>query len=296
MKLIACSLLCLVAINLLFAQQFQIDSLQREAKITQNDTLRLVWLRTIARIYAEINPDSSYYYAEQSLQLSRKLNLKLDEANALREMGYAFLNRGNYPRSLKTLLSAMQILEDPKSEKNVLIGKFPGDDVTSDRTASPHAQRASEIAFAHQVLGVLYANSNNYEKSLYHHLQGRQKGEQSGNLIVQSFINLTLNRVYLQLGKNDSAMMSIQTAYDQTVRSGYTRYLGSVLLNIGRTYAALKNTSMANDYYRKALVTNADQGYFRGVVATNLLLADYYFESKKNDSAFLYTKDALSVA
>ena len=246
MKLIACSFSCLVAVNLLFAQEFQIDSLRREAKITQNDTLRLVWFRTIARIYAEINPDTSYYYAEQSLQLSRKLNLKLDEANALREMGYAFLNRGNYPRSLKTLLSAMQILEDPKSETNVLMGKFPGDDVTSDRTASPHAQWAGEIAFAHQVLGVLYANSHNYEKSLYHHLLGRRKGEQSGNLIVQSFINLTLNRVYLQLGKNDSAMMSIQMAYDQTVQSGYPKYLGSVLLNMGRTYAALKNTSMAN--------------------------------------------------
>ena len=296
MKVIACSLTCLVAVNLLLAQQFQLDSLRSKAKITQNDTLRLVRLRTIARIYAEINSDSSYYYAEQALQLSKKLNFKLDEASALREMGYAFLNRGNYPRSLKTLLSAMQILEDPISEKNVLVGKFPDDDITADRTASPYAQRAGEKAFAHQVLGVLYANSYNYEKSLYHHLLGRQQADQSGNALVQSFINLTLNRVYLQLGKNDSAMMSIQMAYDQTIQSGYTRYLGSVLLNIGRTYAAMENTSMANHYYRKALATNADQGYFRGVVASNLLLADYYFETGKNDSAFLYTEDALAVA
>ena len=32
------------------------------------------------------------------------------------------------------------------------------------------------------------------------------------------------------------------------------------------------------------------------MVASNLLLADYYFETGKNDSAFLYTEDALSVA
>jgi len=79
MKLIICSISCLVVVNLLFAQQSQIDSLQREAKITQNDTLRLVWLRSIASFYSEINPDSSYYYAERSLNLSRKLNFKLDE-------------------------------------------------------------------------------------------------------------------------------------------------------------------------------------------------------------------------
>ena len=91
-------------------------------------------------------------------------------------------------------------------------------------------------------------------------------------------------------------MISIQMAYEQTVQSGYKRYLGSVLLNMGRTYAALGNTSMANEYYRKAIAASAEQGYFRGVVASNLLLADYYFESGKNDSAFLYIEDALSVA
>ena len=294
MKLIVCSLSFLITVNLLLAQQLQVDSLKREAKIIQNDTLRLVWLRSIARFYAEIDPDSSSYYAEQSLKLSRKLNLKLDEGSSLREIGYALLNKGNYPRSLKTLLSAIDILEDPKSEKNVLVGKFPGADVLSNRIAAPQLQRASEIAFTHQMLGILYANSNNYEKSLHHHLLGRQKAEQSGNVPLQGILNLTLNRVYLQLGKNDSAMISIQMAYEHFLQSGFKRYLGSALLNMGRTYAALGNKVMANEYYRKALVVSAEQGYFRGLVASDLLLADYYFESGKNDSAFLYIEDALS--
>ena len=81
----------------------------------------------------------------------------------------------------------MKILEDPKSEKNVLMGKFPGDDVLMYRIAAPHAQRASETAFTHNNLGVLYANSNNYEKSLHHHLVGRQKAAQSGNVPLQSY-------------------------------------------------------------------------------------------------------------
>jgi two-component system NtrC family sensor kinase len=294
MKLIVCSLFFLFTVNLLLAQQLQIDSLKREAKIIQNDTLRLVWIRSIARFYAEIDPDSSSYYAEQSLKLSRKLNLKLDEGSSLREIGYALLNKGNYPRSLKTLLLAIDILDDPKSEKNVLVGEFPGADVLSNRIAAPQFQRAGELAFTHQMLGVLYANSNNYEKSLHHHLLGRQEAEQSGNVPLQGIVNLTLNRVYLQLGKNDSAMLSIQMAYEHFLQSGFKRYLGSALLNMGRTYAALGNKVMANEYYRKALVVSAEQGYFRGLVASDLLLADYYFESGKNDSAFLYIEDALS--
>lgn len=296
MKFIACSLFCFVASNLLFAQQPPSDGLYPNTKISQNDTIRLVRLIADARAFEEINPDSAYYYAEQSLELSVKLNLKLDEGRGLLEMGYALLNRGNYPRALQTILSAMEILDDPESEKNALIGKFPGDDALLDRTAAPHAQRLSELAFAHHILGLLYANSDNYEKSWYHHRLGRQTAEQAGNIPLQSTIHLTLNRLYLELGKTDSAMISIQKAYDLTMQSGYLKYLGSVLINTGRTYAAMGNTAMAIQYYRKSLAASAEQGYFRGVIAANLLLADYYHESEKTDSAFLHTSDALALA
>ena len=105
-----------------------------------------------------------------------------------------------------------------------------------------------------------------------------------------------MSRVYLQLKKTDSALISQQLAYDQAMRTGFKRYLGSVLLNMGRIYASKGNTSMANEYYRKSLVASTEHGYFRGVVASNLLLADYYIQSGKNDSAFLHMKDALTAA
>ena len=296
MKLFASSFFLLVAVNLLFAQQIPSDSLHHRAEISKNDTIRLVLLIANARTFAEINPDSAYYYAEKSLELSRKLNLQLDEGRALLEMGYALLNRGNYPRALQTIFSAMEILENPESEKNILRGKFPGDDELLNRIAPPHAQRLSEIAFGHHILGLLYANSNNFEKSWHHHLLGRKLAEQSGNVPLQSTINLTINRVYLELGKTDSAMISIQKSYQLAMESGYLKYLGSVFLNMGRTYADLGNIPMATQNYRKALVASAEHGYFRGLIAGNLLMADYYHESGKIDSAFLHIKDALSVA
>jgi tetratricopeptide (TPR) repeat protein len=199
-------LVCPVVIQ---AQQINIDSLFQESSHLKNDTLKMVYLRTISRIYAELNPDSAYYYSEKVLQLARQMNFKVDETSALREMGYALLNRSNYPRSLKTILSALAVAENPESEKVVLVGEFPGDDPICHRKASPHLQRLSEISFIHQVMGVLYANSNNYEKSKYHHLLARQYAEQSGNIPLLSIINLTLNRVYLNLKNTDSAMISI---------------------------------------------------------------------------------------
>jgi signal transduction histidine kinase len=277
-------------------QKINIDSLIQQANLAQNDTIKLVRLRTIARIYAELNPDSSFHYAEASLALARKLHLKLDEGGALSEIGYSLQNMGNYPRSLQFHLSAIAILEDPKSEENVLVGKFSGDDEIMYRRAGPHLQRLATLAFTEQNLGVLYANSNNYEKAWYYHLLARQKAGESRNVPVQSIVNLTMNRIYLNLKKIDSALMSIQRSYEQVMQSGYKRYLGSVLLNMGRTYAARGNISLANEYYRKSLVASTEQGYFRGIVASNLLLADYYTGIGKNDSAFLYAKDGLSAA
>jgi len=278
------------------AQQAYIDSFKRKASITDNDTIQLILLRNVARSYSELNPDSSFFYAEKALKVARKLNLKLDEGSALREMGYSLLNRANFPGSLRILLASMAILENPKSEQRVLVGKFPGDDELMYRAAPPHKQRLSELAFAHQIMGVLYANSNNYQKALVHHEQARHHAEMSGNLPLQSIINMTMGRVYLLLKKVDSALISEQLAYEQVMQTGFKRYLGSVFLNLGRVYTAKGNTQMANEYYRKSLAASAENGYFRGVVASNILLADYYFLSGKKDSAFSHIKAALTAA
>src|SRR5688572_28851452 len=295
LRIVYCILFVFI-VQTVTAQQIYIDSFRRRVSISDNDTVQLILLRNIARSYSELNPDSSFFYAEKALKVARKLNLKLDEGSALREMGYSLLNRANYPRSLQTLLASMAILENPKSEQRVLVGKFPGDDELMYRAAPPHKQRLSDLAFVHQIMGVLYANSHNYEKALIHHEQARHYADMSGNLPLQSIINMTMGRAYLLLKMTDSALISEQLAYEQVMQTGFKRYLGSVYLNLGRVYTAKGNTPVANEYYRKSLAASAENGYFRGVVASNILLADYYFLSGKKDSAYSHIRDALTAA
>ncbi|HZI54910.1 MAG TPA: ATP-binding protein, partial [Chitinophagaceae bacterium] len=126
--------------------------------------------------------------------------------------------------------------------------------------------------------------------------QARHHAEMSGNLPLQSIINMTMGRVYLLLKMADSALISEQLAYEQVMQTGFKRYLGSVYLNLGRVYTAKGNTPVANEYYRKSLAASAENGYFRGVVASNILLADYYFLSGKKDSAYSHIRDALTAA
>lgn len=290
---LACIMVCFTAVQITAAQSFYIDSLKRQIRISQSDTAQLVLLGNVARIYAEINPDSAYYFAEKLLQLSRQLHFSLEEGNAMREMGYALLNRGNYPRALQMVLSALAILENPKSEQKVLVAKFPGDDEILYRTATPHHQRLSSIAFAYQNLALLYVNSNNYEKALEHHLKAKRVAEESGNKPLQSIINMTAGRVYLSLQKPDSALNCLRRAYDLVMQAGYKRYLGSIFLNIARTYLYLKNTDSAMLYFRQALDASHEHYYFRGVAASNLAIANLHQQTGNRDSTLYYLRAAL---
>jgi tetratricopeptide (TPR) repeat protein len=120
----------------------------------------------------------------------------------------------------------------------------------------------------------LYASSNDYEKALGHHLAAKQYAEQSDNILQQGVVNSTMGRVYLNLKKTDSALISEQNAYDLMMLKGYKKYLGTVLLNMGRIYEVMGKKDSAVHFYRRALETSRETYYVRGIAASNLLLAD----------------------
>ena len=297
MKRIILALLGTIVFSYNNAQHSYIDTFHQQISTVQNDTSKLVLTRMVTRLYSEINSDSAYRYAKITLGQAQKLKLRLVEASALREIGYALMNMGDYPRSLQVLLSALAIAQDPKSEQGAITGNYPGDDPLSNHTATPHAQRLAELGFIHQITGVLYGNMFNNEKAMDYHREAVRLAVESGNIPLQSVINMTMARTYLNLKKADSALLIEQKAYDQAMQSGYKRYLGSVLLNLGRIYAAMDKKQLAVSYYKQATVAGAYQNYYlRGVVASNLLLGEYYLENGNKDSSIYYTRNALTDA
>ena len=278
------------------AQQKLVDSLVHVPSFSSNDTLQLITNSILAEDFAETNPDSAIYYAEKAVALSKGLGFKLEEVGALGQIGYAQLNLGNYPRSLQTLLSALEIAENPATERKVIPHNFPGVDELSERTGSAHNQRLDKQARIHQYLGILYDNMNNYEKGKYHYLVAKNLARQTGNLPLQSIINGTLGRVYMYLKNLDSALIVQQESYDLALKADYKKYRGSILLNLARIYSARGNKKSAADYFRRALATSEEQNYLRGVVAANLYLADLYLMDGQRDSGLYFISEGKQVA
>src|SRR5262245_18542781 len=90
------------------AQTGNIDSLKQKLETTRNDTMQYIQLQALALSYQEIKPDSAFYYHNKTLEVVRKLNLKLEEACTLGKMAYSQQEMGNYPASLSTYLSAIE--------------------------------------------------------------------------------------------------------------------------------------------------------------------------------------------
>jgi signal transduction histidine kinase len=278
------------------AQQTNLDSLKNEWSQSKNDTTSLLLLAKITDAYSEINFDSVYIYAEKMLAISKKLGLRLEEATALNQLGYALQNKGNFPRSLQMLLLTKAVAEDPASEKNVLPPQYPPTDEFSDRSLSPKMQRLNKLSRTLQYAGILYFNAGEYNKAIEYYNESLLIPEETKNYRMLSITYSTMGRAYLGMKKNDSALFCLRKAYANATLVKYNRYIGSILLNTGRAYVAAGNNDSALYYFRLALLESREHDYFRGVSASNLLIASIHKQTGTADSNLFYIRKALAAA
>lgn len=65
---------------------------------------------------------------------------------------------------------------------------------------------------------------------------------------------------------------------------------------MGRAYLALGEHQLAKEYFSKALIKSIEHDYFRGIVASNLALADIYKQAGNADSSLYHIKNGLHTA
>ena len=287
-------LLLLISLSPLAAQQKYIDSLKSEIKVSGNDTQHMIWYLELADAYWEVNPDSSLFYADNGLTLSRKMGLDLYEAKALFYKGYSAMNMGNYSRSLQTYLSALHIAEDPKSEKSFLAKKNLSIRGVDD-TLTAHAFRLYILSSIHQYMGILYENSNIYEKAVFHVQKAKQIAIEINDKDMLAGIYNTMGRLFLSLKLPDSALIYEQNAY-KFARISEAKIHPTYLLNLGRIQLARGNQKLATAYFRSVLLQADEVPYPRGVVAANILLSDISKNEGKTDSGLYFANNAMKMA
>ncbi len=266
----------------------QIDSLKVVYEHTTNDTMRMRLARSFGWHYQEINRDSSLYFQSIQLELARKLELKLWEADALDQGGWVLAQLKNYPLSLQYFLAALEILQKKDCEKNIwLITLFSKDKV-------PEKARLTCLASTYNDISTLYDATGNKAEELSNLLQGFKIAQHINNSTMIALITLNTAGLYLRRGQTDSALIYLRISQDNMIKSGYKTYEGEALNTLGDIFTGKKDYKMAKQYYDLSISANKRNNVATGIPNNFLSLANLYVALGKDDSAVYYTREAIN--
>ena len=186
------------------SQSFQLDSLQLILRNAPGDTTRMNIYDQLGWYYAEINRDSALSYFEKELPISRKLELRLYEADALNGMGYVLAQVGNYPKSLESYLEAQKIARDVNSEKNAW--NLTHNAWNTSKSADPKEARLDLLGWILRGTGALYGNTGNTNIEILNTFEARNLAASVRDTTLLEVTNSGLGYVYFALNKLDSAL------------------------------------------------------------------------------------------
>jgi len=237
----------------------QADSLRNELKSIKNDTIQMLWCRDLSIYYSEINYDSSLYFGEQVLQLSRKFKASLWEAIALDWMAVCFNRYGNYPKALELYSLGKKIAENKDCEKNILHIEY----FTLD--GDPHHARLIVLANIIMDFGSLYGSTGNKEKEISYRAEAIKIAESINDEVILSSAYTYLSNIYLDRKELDSAYLLINKAMHYADAANFELYKGFFYNFIGNLWVQKKNNDSAEYYFRKGIQKSVEQNIYTWV-------------------------------
>jgi signal transduction histidine kinase len=269
--------------------RIQEDSLKEVLAFSTNDTVKMYVNRQIGIYYQEINRMAALTYFEEMLKLARKTKQKIWEAEALSRNGYVSCLIQNYSGGLKFLLLAKNLASQKGLEKEMW---NPG--LLSKKNAAFDA-RMTILSDINNHLGLVHYFSGEYSKALDYHRNVQKINEVLNDTALTSLSFLNIGESYLGLMQQDSAESAFIKSVYFSDKSGYKKYKGLALYDIGRIYEMRNNDEEAKKYFRLSVKTNieTESPDFEGMGYQ--ALADISKNDGDVDSLFYFSRLALNV-
>ena len=276
--------LCLLLPVFSNAQQSVTDNLRQRFFSSTDDSVRYETAIRLYDYYEELNRDSAFFYGDQSVLISRKNNKKLNEAYSLSRKAYQEVNLGNYAEALNSLLIAFSICENKENEKYYW---------SIDPLKAESQKRLYALSCTHHIFGILMRETKNMEQQLIHFREAKRIAVEINTPARSVLGSLNLGRIYIELGKLDSALIHENEAEKIARSSNRNKYLSGILYYKGIISKNKGDTSQALSHFYESIRSGREQNNLDGLARGYKELALYYIAAKNKDSSFYYATQSL---
>ena len=288
----------------------KLDSLLRSADQEKIDSNRLKTYNRIGDYYLDNNPGKAIDYFLKVQELAKRLNLKKRLANSYYDLGYCYLNKADYDKSLENYLVALRMYEDLKDSfrlSNALmsIGNLYGQNKNFQKSSSYYNQSQAIIEAINDSLqlsrilsqkGILYDQTKRYDSALVWFKQSYRIGQlvNESYSVVYALSNIGLT--YKHQGKTAEAL-----AYFDSVMITFKNMgapvddFASVYNNIGATYAQAGNFVKAKEAFDKSVELATNSGSTSIVMENYRNMSDMFGDMKNFEQQAKYLKKYYNV-
>ncbi|WP_165395980.1 tetratricopeptide repeat protein [Flavobacterium sp. J27] len=302
--------------SLLYAQDVVIDSLKNNLKDAKNDIEKVQSLNAIANQYKYSNPDEMLKYANEALQLAQKIKYKVEEGNALLNIGTSSIIKGEYDNASHFFIQAKELFEEEQqsnisNEVKLGLAKTYGSlgIVFSEQSNYSKAiqyylksvkiyEALQEEVFCGKLynnIGVVYKSQHSEFKALEYFLKASTiqiKHEDPNSGITYT----NIANIYLSQKQYDKALEYYSLAKVSLDKYPNYRALGEWYNNMGLYYNAKQLKEEAFENWQQAIHAFQSINDKFGLTDTYLFLGEYFLENEELDKAIINVNRALSLS
>lgn len=291
--------------SLALGQTRQADSLLNVLETQKQDTLRMKTLRRIAEMYTDNNPGKAIEYYERSLELAKKEGHKLLIANNYYSIGFCYLVRSEYDKSLDNYLQSVRVYEDMKDTfrlSNALMSignvylhtdnpKKLNEYYNRAQVLVEAIKDSAQLASLFLERGVQYDQMKKYDTSLMYSNKALDiaKAIKDDYFVSNALSNIGLT--YKHQHKNALALAAFDTVLNTFVRMNAPGdNMATVYNNIAATHAQAGNYAQAKEAFAKSISYSQKVGAMSIVLENYRNLADMYDQMKDYQQENIYLK------
>ena len=228
--------------------ELQFDKLSQTLREAKADSTRALTYAQLAEYYRNWRMDSTLYYGEKALTLSRSINYPSGEAKALSALSHYYFAKGELPKGLELGLEGL-------------------------RVARKHNLIYDEASLLIRIANV-YANLQYFQKALSYYHQAIDRTKDAADPFFYGAAHWRMGDAFAQLNEVDSALYYAEKAVSIAQKMGNQFIQQGVVPTLGFAYGKKGYDSLALHYLR------SNDG------SANLVMRAIFFKDRnQNDSA-----------